>query len=626
MEKTSLRERVNGLRRRLAPKPRKPWVTWLWTALLLLAATLGLLCLCLLIGTQNYSFSRFCAYFRRPLVFVMNVLPMVLLVLILYALTNRAWIAWLSTALFFLLFFYVNYFKVALRGEPFVADDLLVAGEGIGILKEYTLHIPLSLWLSLLLVAVGTLVLMRYARGRVPKKRWYIRVLVPVLCVAFGAYAWSAWYTDRTLYDSTRLKLQFAFSAFRDEEVSASGGLVWSFLRSVDEALPAAPEDYDEAEIAALLADSPDTAIPADKKVNVVATMLESYCDLSVFDGVQFTADPYAELHALQAESYHGTLIADSIGGGTVNAERAFLTGFTYRQPSYRRDTQSFVRYFSDNGYVTTGSHPGVGTFYSRDSINDCLGFDDYLFYEEHYGEVAAAGTRYDGTSYADDATFFPELRALYEARDTATPYFSFSVTYQGHSPYDDTALRGGEYIARDGLSDEAYYTVNNYLDTVAETGRAIAAYVDSFRDDEEPVVLVFFGDHKPTLGSKNAYYDELGITDDTEKNTRMKLYSTPYLIWANDAAKEVLGKDFCGEGETISPCYLMSVLFDCCGWEGSSWLQCQRELRATLPVLHFHVYFLVDGVLTSNCPADVEAACKRYDCLEYYMRQKVPQ
>lgn len=613
-------------KRRLSPPDFSPRVTRLLTFGLLLLASIGLLALCLLIGTYNFSFSRFSAYFDQPIIFLMNFIPMALLLLFLYALTNRAWIAWLVDALFFLLLFFVNYFKVALRGEPFVADDLLIAGEGLGILKEYTLQIPTGLWLSLLFVAIGTVVLARYARARVPKKRWWLRVLVALACVAFGAFAWKQWYTDATLYRSTRLKIQHTFSAFRDEEVTAAGGLVWSFLRSVDEAFPEAPEGYDEAEVEETLAQHPDAAIPEDKKVNVVVTMLESYSDLSEL-GLQFTVDPYAELHKLQQECFSGTLVSDSIGGGTINAERAFLTGFAYRQPDYRRDTASFVRYFSENGYVTTGYHPGVGSFYSRNSINRRLGFDSYWFYENHFHDIIPKSAYYNTTPYATDDAFFANLRENYLQRDTATPYFSFSVTYQGHSPYDDTALRGGEYVSHDGISDEAYYTVNNYLDSVAETGKALASYVDAFRDDEEPVVLVFFGDHKPTLGSSNAYYTELGLLKGlSSAQSRLALYSTPYLIWANDAAKEILGTGFAGKGETISPCYLMSVLFDCCGWEGSSWLQCQRELRQSLPVLHYRSYLLIDGNLTTSYTPEAEQAYTKFACLEYYIREQAPQ
>ena len=168
------------------------------------------------------------------------------------------------------------------------------------------------------------------------------------------------------------------------------------------------------------------------------------------------------------------------------------------------------------------------------------------------------------------DAAFFADRRADYLARDPSQPYFSFSVTYQGHSPCSDTALEGGVYCAHDGLSDGAYCMSTTTSAPSPTPAGSSVAYVDSFREDDAPVVLVFFGDHKPTLGTGNCYYAELGV--DVSENDAQgceNLYSVPYLIWANDAARRVLGDRFTGQGETISPSFLMAELFDRCGWDG---------------------------------------------------------
>ena len=618
------RERVKKLRVRRETLERRnarkaAWLTALW----LFVSSVGLLFLCLFIGTQNFSFPRLAAYFQAPLILVMNWLPIALFMAVVYFASNRAWIAWLSTSVLFLLLRFVNYFKVALRGEPLVIDDLLLAGEAAGILDEYTLKIPPMLPIAVLLLAGVTFLLFRYAKGRVSKKHWWLRVAAIALCILIGSYSWTNWYTDYFLYTNTRLKIQKTFSPWRDEEITAGGGLFWSLLRSLDEAFPAAPEGYTDEKAEAILAETPDAAIPEDQRVNVIVTMLESFSDFSVFDGVALQADPYAPLHALQEESYHGTLIADSIGGGTINAERAFLTGFAFRQPSYQSKTSSFVRYFSANGYVTVGAHPGHDWFYSRDKVARLMGFDEYVFHEGHFDEQIEIGNTYQ--ELADDATLFADRRADYEQRDVSKPYFSFSVTYQGHSPYDSAVMTGTEYIGKGVLSGDGYTVVNNYLNSVADTCKQMAAYVDTFREDEAPVVLVFFGDHKPTLGENNCYLEQLGIiSPNSTASDRYALYSTPYLIWANDAAKEVLGRDFTGRGDTISPCYLMSELFDCCGWEGPAWLRYQRTLREKLPVLQMRAYVLSGERLQLALDDAVKQARDDYTFVEFYMRNHV--
>lgn len=595
------------------------------TVLWLLLASALLTLWCLLVGTRSYDngLKMVGSYFvNNPITLLLNFLPIFVFMAVAYVLINRAWIAYLVTSIFFLLIVFVNYFKIDLRGEPFVYDDLAIAGDGLGILGEYSLHIPKWLWASLAIIVAGTVFLKFFARARITRRFWWTRVVTILLCVGVCWFSWVHWYTDDRLYYNSLVHVQHSFNIWRDDGRSAAGGLFYSFLNSLDEAYPDAPEGYTEEGARQTLAQYPDENIPEGKKVNLICTMMESFTDLSVFDGVSFDIDPYESFHALQAECYHGTLIDDSIGGGTVNAERSFLTGFAYRQPGYNSNTSSFVWYLRENGYRTEGAHPGHDWFYSRQSIDRRLGFEAYYFHEGHLKNYITDDEDYQG--FATDAQLFAERRDAYEARDRRVPYFSFTVTYQGHSPYEEEQLPRTQYIG--GLSEDADVIVNNYLSSVADTGRQLAAYVDAYRDDPEPVVMVFFGDHKPTLGQGNAFYSELGITGESAtQNDRYRLYSTPYLIWANDAAKEVLGRDFTGEGPTISPCYLMSEVFDCCGWTGPSWMQFQRTVRDTVPVLHFREYMLHGEKLTMTKTEEEQAAFDEFARVEYYVRQTKP-
>lgn len=627
-----------SLRERLRPKERKPAVRWLLTVLLLAAAVLGLHMLLQMIGTLDFSRGRFSSYLHVPKIYLLNLLPVALLVAFTYFATNRAWLGFLIPSVLLFVMDFVNYFKVTLRGDPFVAEDFLTIGEGAGIIGQYTLHFPAMFFVGIALIAAGTIVLHRWARGRVPKKRWWLRVLALVLIVLLGFGAWELWYGNTDLYDSMLEANTSLFNVWKDAENYASKGFVYSFLNSLAEAIPAKPDGYSARKAEDLLSAYPEADIPEGQRVNVIATMLESFSDLSMFDSVseRFVQDPYADFHALQAESYTGTLISDTIGGGTINAERAFLTGYSYPQPRYRRDTESFVRYFLEQGYETEGGHPGYAWFYSREKINERLSFETYHFLDGYYENLLTDENSLDG--HPNDETFFAERAESWEARDPSKPCFSFSVSYQGHSPYaDDTLVWGETYIPHEGISDAAYYTVNNYLGSVASTGKQLAAYVDSFRDDPEPVVLVFFGDHKPTLGAGNSFYEELGVN--VQEGTAegfYNLYTSPYLIWTNDAAKAVLGRSDIGTGPTISPCYLMSVLFDCCGWEGPSWMQLQRQTRAVLPVMQSRGMYLVAqgsaptasqgiALLTYTLSGDALQAKQNYAIAEYYVRRIRP-
>ena len=597
------------------PPQLSPKKCFVITLVLLLCAAGGLALLSMMISTQDFTWGRFSSYFHEPVILLLNFLPVLLFTAFFFFAGNRAWIAYCVTSLVVLLVDFINYFKVVLRGDPFVLADISEAGEAAGILGHYQLVFPLWFFLSLFLWVAGTLVLLRYARWRVPKKRWWVRVIGLVLCIGLGALSWSLWYSNENLYNAQ--DNHSLFSTWKDSDNYASHGTVYSFLHSINSSIQKAPEGYSEKEAEEILSAYPDVDIPEEKKVNVVATMLESFSDLSVFDSIHFTADPYAEFHELLKECRHGTLIVDTIGGDTVNAERSFLTGFTFPHPKYHTATNSFVRYFSDQGYITMGGHPGHDWFYDRQGINKRLGFDEYLFMENHYGTLT-------DEEYALDDVFFPEQARLYdEACAEGEPLFSFSVSYQNHSPYDSNALNGQEYVSPEGISHEAYCTVNNYLSGVADTGKRVSAYVDTFRGREEPVVLVFFGDHKPTLGIQNVFYEEMGVnvSEGLSEGCR-NLYSTPYWIWANEAALEILQPDLSEEGPTISPAFLMSEVFDFCGWEGPGWLQYERQFRDQIPVIHRRKMF--GGGLSAVLTDAEQALYDEFTKVEFYQRTRL--
>ena len=52
------------------------------------------------------------------------------------------------------------------------------------------------------------------------------------------------------------------------------------------------------------------------------------------------------------------------------------------------------------------------------------------------------------------------------------------------------------------------------------------------------------------------------------------------------------------GEGPMISPCFLMNVLFEQCGWEGPSYLKLSNEVMAKMPVVTTNDRVLQHGSL----------------------------
>ena len=225
------------------------------------------------------------------------------------------------------------------------------------------------------------------------------------------------------------------------------------------------------------------------------------------------------------------------------------------------------------------------------------------------------------------DDLFFPELIKLWEEdKALGQPVFQYNLTYQGHGPYnDDKTWWGDDYVVNDRDYTQAELNIlNNYFGSIYNTNQNLAAFFDYFREEEEPVVIVVFGDHNPWLGDGNSVYEAIGLDlDFSTPEGFYNYYSTRYLIWANDAAKAVLGNDFVGEGPTVSPNFLMNVVFDACGWTGPAYMQATQSVLEQVPVMNTPTgLYMEDGNLTGTLTPEGQALVTDFDMLQYYYRK----
>jgi len=369
-----------------------------------------------------------------------------------------------------------------------------------------------------------------------------------------------------------------------------------------------APDGYDEEEARLLLESYGYADIPDDNKVNIIAFMLESYVDMSEFEVIEFKEDVYGTFHMLQEESVAGRLVSNVFAGMTIDTERLFLTGNTILT-NIDSALNSHVRYMNAQGYHTEGFTAVAGWFYDRKPINAHLGFSEHYFLEDIYG------------SNQYDYFFFRTVMEKYEARDKSIPYFSFNLSAQNHGPYPSTWTRELHVISQRGLSTEGFNILNNYLYGISRTTEHLRDFIDGLRDDPDPVVVLVCGDHMPWLGNNDFIYTELGINlDRSTEEGFYNYYSTPYFIWANDAAKEVLGRDFTGEGRSFSPGFLMGELFRLCSWDGDGYIQAQQELQTYVDVIHEPAgMFRENGVLTTELSPAASEAYERFRKIEFF-------
>ena len=529
-------------------------------------------------------------------IYLVNAIFPIFLVYLGYFLTRRGWAGYLLGAGFSLLIGFVNYYKISLRSDPLLASDLLLVAEAGDIMGQYqfdfTLEVVLVLFAFLIGLAVSVFLIPRSTLDLATG------IFGTLSCVALILVSMVSIFLNGS-YESKLVNNRF-INQWSDTEVFVSRGVVYSFLNSIRDMLPQQPEGYDHNTAQQLLNAWKDEDIPEEKKVSVMGIMLEAFCDLTDFEVLAAepgVAEVYAPWHALESNSISGNLLTNIFAGGTVDSEWGFLTGYTAHD-DFRHTTDSYVWYLKEQGYQTMYSHPGYGWFYNRQNVNEYLGFDQSWFTENYYGElvnpVAAV--------WNSDHILLPEILKQLQDRVKDGPCFSFAVTYQNHGPYESAGNSGESYIT--GLDMESNNIFNNYLHGIKKTLTAITELTNGLEAMEEPVVLVLFGDHKPWAGNGNSAYVAAGANFNIGLMEGMyDYYATPYVIWANSAARATLENEFVGEGGDFSPCFLMTEVFDQCGWEGSGFMRMSREIRAVSPLIHERELYLLNGVLTDTLP-----------------------
>jgi hypothetical protein len=129
---------------------------------------------------------------------------------------------------------------------------------------------------------------------------------------------------------------------------------------------------------------------------------------------------------------------------------------------------------------------------------------------------------------------------------------------------------------------------VEQYLSLLRETDKAFQALIDYFSNEEEPTIILMFGDHQPVV------YSELhNLTQVKPSMTLTELdkprYAVPFIMWANYDINEE-------DVDTISANYLSSYLLKTAGLPGTAYNEYLLRLQKELPVINAHFYITKEG------------------------------
>lgn len=548
-------------------------------------------------------------------------------------LTHSLFAGCLLTFLPMYLLVLVNYFKVLITSVPLSLGDFTLIGQAGDIAALNTKAITFGR--NTILAILGGILWLALA--------WFFSKPLRVQWgkSLFGAAGSAAalflvfWISAGPLvYSPLGAPLSEAMTQSRVNYVC--GGPVLGLWRSLHQTASRRPGgEYSPEQMEAVVNEAADYAAGQDKTPgqghpNLILILSESFFDITELPGVNYEQDPVAGFHALQKEGVSGAFYTRSLGYGTCNIELEILTGLNSGllngedlyswNPAVFSRLPTVVSLLRDAGYSTDFLHMFNDEIYHRANIFSRLGFDNLYFSDalgEFYSPAAQAPdywayleTRIEGQFYSDEL-MTDALIALYEKRseESDAPALLYGVSMENHSTYTDKyAPEELTVEPRSDLTGEAAEQLLNLSQGVSNASAALAKLADYFRDVEEPTVIVFYGDHRPGLGLEGggSVYSALGMVpaDHAEWTTEQiaELYSTDYLIWANDPAL-LPGEP--GSTRENSCNYLGATLLDLAGAEQPLYWQLISQLSEIRLCDTVEYHLGRDGALSDRIPQE---------------------
>ena len=558
-----------------------------------------------------------------------NYLCYLLIFSLVYALCRRAWVTTLISGGSALFFGIANYFVIQFRGKPILPWDIQALGTAFEVSGEY--HYEITRMMAFAAVLLLFLTLLCY-RLESHNREWggsRLRVAERGCALAlFLVLAFQLFPCD-LLSD-----MGITVWAWNQKVSAERTGVLTGFFANIQFLMVNKPEGYSPASVRRLgeTVDTWDDPAPLGdpgEAPTVIVVMSESLTDFQNVGKLKLLEDCQPFLHSLQGRDnvIWGTAYSSVYGGDTCNSEYEFLTGNTLSfLPTGSKPYQQYVDHeqtalpsiLKNQGYTCTALHPGNAAAWHRETAYPYLGFDAFLSAKEY-----AFRDREHGL--ISDRSHYRQIIQEYENRKPGERQFLFGVSIQNHGGYEKEnypstvkILQAGNEV-QDLTANPLYPQAEQYLTMLERTDEATEDFFRYFEAQEEPVVILLFGDHWPNLGEEftgdllQADLENMTVTD------LMREYEVPFVIWANYPLK---GHD----AGKISINYLSGLLLRAAGLEGTTYTKFLEHMRKEVPVINAvgtmdkegALYRNGNGKLMDTPTEEVSRWLRDYNLLQY--------
>lgn len=527
---------------------------------------------------------------------LLNTLIVLGLLLFLTALTGSIRFSFWLIAALCLAFGLISGIKLEILGVPFLPWDLLLASETkdmtpyLGGLLSFTVMSGFILFFVISILLLYKLSKTALQIGR--KQRVAMGLISALLLVSI--------YNDGEL-SLTRLAKIKNIAYDQTLNVKTNGFLLTTMM-NLKYLFLKAPKGYDESSIRSIASGvTPAVTQAGDVKPNIIIVLSESFWDITRVEGLKFSRDPLPFYHSLVEKYTSGTLLSPQYGGGTANVEFEVLTGNSMRflpqgsipyNQYIHKATDSLASILRRQGYEATAINPFHSWFYNSKNVYNYFGFSKYIsqeFFEPDY----------EGPYIADRAV---AKYIIQSSDETPGPDFVFANTMENHYHYSPGKFKENT-IQVTGVTGESKGLIETYAQGLLGADDMLKRLVTHYEQKGEPTIIVFFGDHLPSLGDNYKAYKDCGYLQENDPNFLDKMYRVPVLVWNNYLPEHK-------EQLNMSPSFLGPYVLKLAQRPGSYYTDYLYRLAQHTPVIPPKNYYPQMGI--------DEEALKEYEKLQY--------
>ncbi len=553
---------------------------------------------------------------KVPIQFL-NIFFFELMALFLYFLTGRIKLAMHIETVFFGIIGLANYYVIDFRSAPIMPWDIFSLKTAASVANNYKYTVKketVFVVLGFVLLFLAETLFYKKIQHKIlafSKKTWHIRSAGIILCL-FLLYG----FTCMLHQDSTISKFGMYDKLFTPTVMSKRDGTAVAFLMELKYVTVDKPDSYSTDKAKELLSsyEITDTDTSNSQKPNIIVIMNEAFSDPAVLGPFETNEDYMPFVHSILSgdvdNTVSGYLNVSVLGGNTANTEFEFLTGNTMAflpqgsvayQQYVKSEIPSLASHLKALGYDTIAMHPYNSTGWNRNTVYPLLGFDTSYFIRDWKNPEKIR-------KYVSDKACYDKIISLYEEKEEDTPFFIFNVTMQNHSSYSEEF---DNFTPNIELIDAKSKVLNNYLSLMQISDTAIENLVTYFAQEEDPTMIVFFGDHQPTNSVVNAVWKLNGKSSDSLTDEEEALrYKVPFFIWTNyDIQTEI--------NIETSANYLSTRILQAASLPLSDFTNYLDTLQKNYPVLtNIRV---VDSFGNSSTVKEVEQNVNDYAIMQYY-------